>query len=157
MYDVRVFAIFKQNYLSKNSSGFGQSLEEIYYLFDCHIWIVALASGFGNVTVRSFADDFFDLVPVVEIFGREDIIDGVGDRFAFDCWLFWLHQNKIEDYIKFQYWLLLLLFSEFSNLFLETKKMKPLQKKEKRKYELIVSCQKINNLSFQLLSLFILS
>lgn len=132
-------------------------MEEIYYLFDCNIWIVALTSGFGNVTVRSFADDFFDLVPIVEILGREDVIDGVGDWFALDCWFFWLHQNKIEDYIKFQYWLLLLIFSEFPNLFLEAKRMKLQQIFFKRwKDENTTSLylvKKIKYLSFQIIQI----
>lgn len=82
--DIGMSAIFEENDLAQDSSGFGSWLKEFDDFFDGDVWVGGFAYGFGDVSVWSFADDFFDFVTIAKVLLGEDFVDVVGDFFDFD-------------------------------------------------------------------------
>ena len=94
-HDIGMFAIFKQHYFTQNSPCFRSRLKQLDNFLDSDIRICRFSYSLCNISVRAFADDFLDFVPISEVFLREDFIDISSDFFPLDKFgalLFVLHE-----------------------------------------------------------------
>ena len=94
--DVGVLAFLEEDDLSQNSACFRESVEEVDDFLDGDVGVVVFAGGFGHISIGPFADDLLDFV-IIEVLGREGLVDGVRDLSALDLggwrwlWAIWLH------------------------------------------------------------------